>query len=73
MKKTFSIENLECAHCAQKMEDGIKKLDGVNSASVNFFAQKLILDADNERFDRILKDVIKLCRKIEPDCEIMVK
>lgn len=73
MKKTFSIENLECAHCAQKMEDGIKKLDGVNSASVNFFAQKLILDADDERFDRILKDVIKLCRKIEPDCEIMVK
>ena len=73
MKKTFSIENLECAHCAQKLEDGIKKLDGVNSASVNFFAQKLILDADDERFDRILKDVIKLCRKIEPDCEIMVK
>lgn len=73
MKKTFSIENLECAHCAQKMEDGIKKLNGVNSASVNFFAQKLILDADDERFDRILKDVIKLCRKIEPDCEIMVK
>ena len=73
MKKTFSIENLECAHCAQKMEDGIKKLDGVNSASVNFFAQKLILDAYDERFDRILKDVIKLCRKIEPDCEIMVK
>lgn len=73
MKKTFSIENLECAHCAQKMEEGIKKLDGVNSASVNFFAQKLILDADDERFDRILKDVIKLCRKIEPDCEIMVK
>ena len=54
MKKTFSIENLECAHCAQKMEDGIKKLDGVNSASVNFFAQKLILDADDDRFDRIL-------------------
>lgn len=71
MKKTFNFENLDCAHCAQKMEDGIKKISGVNSATVNFFAQKLILDADDERFDDILNEAIKICRKIEPDCEIV--
>lgn len=71
MKKTFNLENLDCAHCAQKMEDGIKKISGVNSATVNFFAQKLILDADDERFDDILNEAIKICRKIEPDCEII--
>lgn len=71
MKKTFNLENLDCAHCAQKMEDGIKKISGVNSATVNFFAQKLILDADDERFDDILNEAIKICRKIEPDCEIV--
>ena len=71
MKKTFNLENLDCAHCAQKMEDGIKKINGVNSATVNFFAQKLILDADDERFDDILNEAIKICHKIEPDCEII--
>lgn len=73
MKKTFKMENLDCAHCAQKMEDGIKALDGVNSATVNFFAQKLIIDADDERFDEILKEAVKLCRKLEPDCKVIVK
>ena len=71
MKKAFNLENLDCAHCAQKMEDGIKKISGVSSATVNFFAQKLILDADDERFDDILNEAIKICRKIEPDCEVI--
>ena len=48
MKKRFELENLECAHCAAKIEDAIGKLDGVNSATVNFMAQKLVLDADDE-------------------------
>ena len=71
MKKTFNLEDLECAHCAAKMEDGIKKLDGVNSASVNFFAQKLILDAEDARFDEILASAQKIISKIEPDCKIV--
>ena len=55
------------------MEDGIKKIDGVTDASVNFLAQKLTLEADDDRFDAILKGVIKTCKKIEPDCTVIVK
>lgn len=70
MKKTFKMTDLECAHCAAKMEDGIKKLPGVNSASVNFLTQKLTIDADEERFDEIMEQAVKICKKIEPDCVI---
>ena len=71
MKKTFNLEELDCAHCAAKMEDGIRKLDGVTSASVNFFAQKLILEAEDGRFDEILSAAQKIISKIEPDCKIV--
>ena len=73
MKKVFKLEDLDCANCARKMEDGIKKIDGVTDASVNFLAQKLTLEAEDDRFDAILKDVIKTCKKIEPDCTVIVK
>ena len=72
MKKTFKIEELDCAHCAAKMEDSIKKINGVISANVNFIAQKLILEADDERFDEILKEVQTVCKSIEPDCTIVI-
>lgn len=70
MKKRFEMENLDCAHCAAKIEDAIGKLDGVNSATVNFMAQKLVLDADDERFDEVLAKAKEIAKKIEPDCEI---
>lgn len=70
MKKRFEIENLDCAHCAAKIEEAVKKLDGVNSASLNFMAQKLVLDADDEGFDEILQKVRETAKKIEPDCVI---
>ena len=73
MKKVFKLDDLDCANCARKMEDGIKKIDGVTDASVNFLAQKLTLEADDDRFDAILKEVIKTCKKIEPDCTVIVK
>ena len=73
MKKVFKLEDLDCANCARKMEDGIKKIDGVTDASVNFLAQKLTLEADDDRFDAILKEVIKTCKKMEPDCTVIVK
>lgn len=73
MKKVFKLEDLDCANCARKMEDGIKKIDGVTDASVNFLAQKLTLEADDDRFDAILKEVIKTCKKIEPDCTVIIK
>ncbi|MCZ0860151.1 MAG: cation transporter [Methanocorpusculum sp.] len=71
MKKTYQLENLDCAHCAALMETGIKKISGVTDASVNFMTQKLIITADDERFDEIMQEVRKTCKKIEPDCIIL--
>ena len=71
MKKKFKLQDLDCANCAAKMEDAIKKLPGVNAASVSFLTQKLTLDADDERFEEILDQAVKLCRKVEPDCKIL--
>ena len=70
MKKTFKMTDLDCAHCAAKMEDGIKKLAGVQGASVNVLSQKMTVEADDARFDEIMQQVVKLCKKIEPDCVI---
>ena len=73
MKKHFKLRDLDCANCAAKMEDAIKKLPGVNSATVSFMTQKLTLDADDARFDEILQQAVKICKKVEPDCTILVK
>ena len=73
MKKHFKLRDLDCANCAAKMEDAIKKLDGVNSATVSFMTQKLTLDADDARFDEIVQQAVKICKKVEPDCTILVK
>lgn len=70
MKKVFMLEDLDCAHCAAKMEEGIKKIDGVIGASVNFVMQKLTVEAEEKDFDDIMKKVVKVCKKIEPDCRI---
>ena len=70
MKKKFKLTDLDCANCAAKMEDAIKKLDGVNDASVSFMMQKMTIDADDARFDEIMKEVVDVCKKVEPDCII---
>ena len=70
MKKKFKLTDLDCANCAAKMEDAIKKLEGVNDASVSFMMQKMTIDADDARFDEIMKEVVEVCRKVEPDCII---
>lgn len=72
MKKVFQLENLDCANCAAKMQDAILKIDGVTDAEVNFLLQKLTITADDASFDKIMKQVVKACRKIEPDCEIIL-
>ena len=72
MKKRFKMLNLDCANCAAKMEDAIKKLDGVTDATVSFMTQKLTLDADDARFEEILQQAIKVCKKVEPDCTIVL-
>ena len=71
MKKKFKLQDMDCANCAQKMEDAIKKIDGVNDASVSFMTQKMSIDADDERFDAIMDEVVKVCKKVEPDCVIL--
>lgn len=72
MKKKFKLEDLDCANCAAKMEEAIKKIDGVNDASVSFLAQKMTIDAEDDQFDEIMKKVVKVCEKVEPDCRILL-
>ena len=71
MKKSFKLEELDCAHCAQKMEDAIAKLEGVKKVNVNFMAQKMILEADDDKFEEILDKVQKDIKDVEPDCQIV--
>ena len=73
MKKTFKLIDLDCANCARKMEDAIKKLDGVSDATVSFLTQKMTVEADEGRFDEIMQKVVKCCKKVEPDCQIVLK
>jgi len=70
MKKHFKLQDLDCANCAAKMENAVKKLDGVNDVAISFMTQKMTIDADDARFDEIMREVVKTCRKIEPDCTI---
>lgn len=70
MKKTYRIEELDCANCAAKMERAIKKLDGVTDASVSFLTQRLTVETDRETLDGIIDEVVRVCRKVEPDCVI---
>lgn len=72
MKKKFKLEDLDCANCAAKMEEGIKKIEGVADASVSFMNQKMTIDADEDKFDAIMQEVVKVCAKIEPDCKILL-
>lgn len=71
MKKVYKLEDLDCANCAAKMECAIAKLDGVNSASVSFIMQKMTVDIDEAREKEILDEIVKVCKKVEPDCRII--
>ena len=73
MRKTFKMIDLDCANCAAKMEAAIKKLDGVTDATVSFMTQKMTIEGDDVRFDAIVKEAVKICKKVEPDCEVVVK
>ena len=70
MKKKFKLENLDCAHCAAKMEEAINRLDGV-TASISFMAQKLTLEAADDAFDRAVEDAQRAISSIEKDCMIV--
>ena len=70
MKKKFKLPDLDCANCAAKMEEAIKKIEGVKDANVSFMMQKMTIEADDDRFDQIMEQVVEVCRKVEPDCVI---
>ncbi|MDD6057882.1 MAG: cation transporter [Clostridiales bacterium] len=72
MRRKFKLENLDCANCAAKMEEAIKKIEGVKDVSVSFLMQKLTIEADDERFDEIVEQAVKACAKIEPDCRVLL-
>ncbi|MGI6108336.1 MAG: cation transporter [Eubacteriaceae bacterium] len=73
MKKKFKMEEIDCANCAAKMEDAIKKIPGVENAVLSFMTQKLTIEADEADMDRILDEAQKACNKIEPDVKIIRK
>ena len=72
MKKKFKLQDLDCANCAAKMEEAIKKIEGVSDATVSFMTQKMTIAADDSRFDETMKEVVSVCRKVEPDCVILL-
>ena len=72
MKKVYKVEDLDCANCAAKMERAIAKIDGVDAVSISFMAQRMSIEADESRLDEIMREVVKVCRKVEPDCRILL-
>ncbi|MBR4067959.1 MAG: cation transporter [Clostridia bacterium] len=71
MKKVWKLKNLDCANCAAKMEDGIRKINGVNSATVSFMTQRLTIECSEEKLETIIAEAEQVIRKIEPDCSIL--
>ena len=73
MKKVFKMIDLDCANCAAKMENEIRKIDGVTDVNISFLAQKMTLEADDARFDEIAKQAAKVCKRVDDDCEVVLK
>ncbi len=71
MKKVFKLEELDCANCAAKMENAISKIDGVEKVTISFMTQKMTIVADDERFESIMDEAQRVCKKVEPDCRIV--
>lgn len=71
MKRSFKLEELDCANCAAKMETAINKLDAVDSASISFMSQRLILQAPDDRFEEAIELAQKAITKVERSCRIV--
>ena len=67
MKKAFKIRELDCAHCAQEIEEAASKVAGVNKVRVNFLSERMTLDAEDARFDAVLDEIKKIVKTIQPD------
>ena len=72
MKTVYKMQDLDCANCAAKMENAIRKIEGVEECSINFMMQKLTIVCAEEKLDEIMQKAVAACRKVEPDCRILV-
>ena len=72
MKKVIAMQDLDCANCAAKMEQSIKKIEGVTSVSINFMTQKMTLEVADGNFDEVIAKVKAAVKKIEPDCKLKI-
>ncbi|MBO4726616.1 MAG: cation transporter [Clostridia bacterium] len=72
MTKVFHLKDLDCANCAAKMEHCLQKIDAINHVSVNFLTQKMMIDVVDDEFKNVMQQVVKICKKIEPDCKIVM-
>lgn len=71
MKKNFVLEELDCANCAAKIQEAIRKIEGVKDCSVAFMTKKMVLEAEDEDYERILKEVKKAVGKVDPEVEVV--
>ncbi|MCH5157064.1 MAG: heavy-metal-associated domain-containing protein [Clostridiales bacterium] len=72
MKKVIAMQDLDCANCASKMEQAIRKIDGVISCSINFMLQRMTLEMDDNNSAEIIEQIKKTIKKIEPDCKLKI-
>ena len=72
MKKVIQMQDLDCANCAAKMEDSIRKIDGVISVSISFMTQKMVLEVADGTFDEVIAKIKATIKKIEPDCKLKI-
>ena len=72
MKKVYKLEDLDCANCAAKMERAVAKIEGVSSIHISFITKKMIIELDETKADEIIREVIKTCKRVEPDCTIIL-
>lgn len=73
MKKTYILEDLDCAHCAAKIEEAVGKLEGVSKSTVTLLTQKLVIEVEDDKAKFIYKDIEKIVKKFEPDVEVIEK
>ena len=72
MKKVIAMQDLDCANCAAKMEQSIKKIEGVVGVSINFMTQKMTLEVADDNFDEVIAKIKAAVKKIEPDCKLKI-
>ncbi len=71
MKKTFKLDGLDCANCAMKIENAMKKIEGVEDASVNFMTTKLKISAEKEKMPTVVDTMIKTIKQLEPEVTVV--